>query len=345
LSQAIDPIMSGPIQGIYVPNIVPYDVKGRIDEDELRRIIRWLDAKGVSGFYPNGSMGEFIRLSYEERRRVVEIVAAESNGKPVLAGAAEPNVDLVLEMCGHCADLGCRAVSITGPYYYKLTQESIEAYFRELAAKSPIDIVVYNIPVFANEISLPVLERLALECPRIVGTKDTSKDMGRFQQTLHRIKPQRPDFSVLIGWEELLCASLFMGADGGTLSSAGVVPEVVMKLYHAAGAGRWDEARELQFRLLDLFELMVGAPNFPEGFRSGYELRGFQAGRARFPLSDQERESIARMRGKLACLLADCGFNEAAAECRPDGACSADDQPDIASIVDAVMKQLQPHLR
>src|SRR5512137_250123 len=245
------------INGIFVPNIVPYDAKGRIDEDELRHIIRWLGGKGVTGFYPNGSMGEFIRLSYEERRTVVRIVSEEANGRPILAGAAEPNIELVLEMCNYCADLGCRAVSITGPYYYKLTQESIEAYFRELASRSPIDIVVYNIPVFANEISLPVLERLAMDCPRIVGTKDTSKDMCRFQQTLHTIKRQRPDFSVLIGWEELLCTGLFMGADGGTLSSAGVVPEVVMSLYHAARSGRWDEARRIQFELLDLFSLMV----------------------------------------------------------------------------------------
>ena len=245
------------LSGIFVPNIVPYDAQGGIAEEELRRIIRWLGSKGVTGFYPNGSMGEFIRLSYEERKRVLKIVVEEAGGKPILAGAAEPNVDLVLEMCRYCADLGCRAVSITGPYYYKLTQESIEQYFREIAAKSPIDIIVYNIPVFANEISLPVLKRLALDCPRIIGTKDTSKDMCRFQMTLHEIKSQRPDFSVLIGWEELLCTSLFMGADGGTLSSAGVVPEVVMKIYNEARSGNWDEAKRVQYKLIDLFALMA----------------------------------------------------------------------------------------
>ncbi len=308
-----------PIEGIFVPNIVPYDAQGRVNEDELRRIIRWLVAKGVTGFYPNGSMGEFIRLSYEERKRVLKIVVEAAAGKPILAGAAEPNVDLVLEMCRYCADLGCRAVSITGPYYYKLTQESIEQYFREVAAKSPIDIVVYNIPVFANEISVPVLKRLALDCPRIVGTKDTSKDMCRFQQTLMEIKPQRPDFSVLIGWEELLCTAMFMGADGGTLSSGGVAPEVVMKLYNEARAGWWQEARQTQFKLLELFSLMVGAPNFPEGFRQGYELRGFKVGHARFPLSDREEGLLAEMRAKLACVVVDCGFVEAAGECHRPG--------------------------
>ena len=331
--------MQQPLKGIFTPNIVPYDAKGRINEDELRRIISWLGDKGVSGFYPNGSMGEFIRLSYEERKQVVKIVSEEARGRPILAGAAEPNIDLVLEMCGYCADLGCRAVSITGPYYYKLTQESIEQYFREIAAKSPIDIVVYNIPNFANEISVPVLKRLALDCPRIVGTKDTSADMCRFQQVLHEIKPQRPEFAALIGWEELLCTAMFMGADGGTLSTSGVVPEVLMKIYNDAVAGNWDSAKQAQFKLLDLFRLMVNAPNFPEGFRAGYELRGFNIGNARFPLAPDERRLMDDIRGRIACVLTECGFSEAASQCKcPTGGDLG--RVDVEAIVRDVMRKL-----
>ncbi|MCC5789955.1 MAG: dihydrodipicolinate synthase family protein [Opitutales bacterium] len=332
--------MKAHLSGIFVPNIVPYDAQGRINEEELRRIIRWLGDKGVTGFYPNGSMGEFIRLSYEERKRVVQVVSEEANGRPVLAGAAEPNVDLVLEMCAHCADLGCRAVSITGPYYYKLSQESIEEYFRELAAKSPIDIVVYNIPAFASEISLPVLTRLALDCPRIVGTKDSSQNMPRFLHILHEIKSQRPEFSVLMGWEELICDALFMGGDGGTLSSAGVVPEVIMKIYNAARSGDWETAKHGQFKLLDLFSLMVNAPNFPEGFRTGYELRGFHPGKARFPLSGPEREQMTGIRSRIACILAECGFSEAAHACGTNHPKPDDMREQIEVIVQRVMDSL-----
>ncbi len=331
--------MAEQLQGIFTPNIVPYDASGSINEAELRRIIRWLGEKGVSGFYPNGSMGEFIRLSYEERKRVVKIVSEEAAGRPVLAGAAEPNVDLVLEMCNFCADLGCRAVSITGPYYYKLTQDSIEQYFRDIAAKSPIDIVVYNIPSFANEISLPVLKRLALDCPRIIGTKDTSRDMPRFQTIVHEIKSQRPDFAALIGWEELLCCAMFMGADGGTLSSSGVVPEVVMKIYDKALSGDWDASKAAQFKLLDLFSLMVNAPNFPEGFRAGYQVRGFQTGSARFPLSPDERALMNDIRSRIACVLTECGFPEAASSCKQTSAGSVS-SVNVDEIVRDVMRNL-----
>jgi 4-hydroxy-tetrahydrodipicolinate synthase len=305
------------LQGIFVPNIAPYDEAGALDEDMLRRIVDWLIEKGVSGLYPNGSLGEFIRLSFEERKRVTRIVAEQADGRvPVLAGAAEANLEMTLEMAGHCADLGCRAVSLTGPYYYKLSQESIEEYFRQLAQRSPIDIVIYNIPMFANEISVPVLTRLAFDCPRIVGTKDSSKDLCRFMHVNHAIKGQRPTFVNLIGWEELLVPSMLMGGDGGTLSTAGVAPEVIMKLYHTALGGDWDAARSMQYRILDVFQMMVGAPNFPEGFRAGYAIRGFDVGQARFPNSPEEEQRLASVQNKIACMLAEFGFPEAAEACQ-----------------------------
>jgi 4-hydroxy-tetrahydrodipicolinate synthase len=62
------------IRGIYTPNLVPFSEGGNINEGELRRLINWLIEKGVSGLYPNGSTGEFIRLSFEERKRVIRIV-------------------------------------------------------------------------------------------------------------------------------------------------------------------------------------------------------------------------------------------------------------------------------
>ena len=146
----------------------------------------------MDGLYPNGSTGEFIRLSFEDRLRVVKIMAEENRGRlPILAGAAEANSDQVLKACRFYADLGCRAATLTGPYYYKVSQDSIEKYFRDLAAKSPIDLLLYNIPQFSNEISLPVVNRLALDCPRIIGIKDSSRDFPRFCTMLAQIKPQR----------------------------------------------------------------------------------------------------------------------------------------------------------
>jgi hypothetical protein len=119
-----------------------------------------------------------------------------------------------------------------------------------------------------------------------------------------------------------------------------------MKLYGEARAGKWNDAKQTQFKLLELFSLMVGAPNFPEGFRQGYELRGFKAGHARFPLSVQEEKLVAEMRGKLACVLADCGFAEAAGDCQRSTGVTTNASPsrlDIENLVREVMgKMLSP---
>jgi dihydrodipicolinate synthase/N-acetylneuraminate lyase len=342
------------ITGIFTPNLVPFHDDGRINEDELRRMVNWLIDKGVSGLYPNGSTGEFIRLSFEERKRVIQIVVEENRGRvPILAGAAESNLAMILEACQTYADLGCVAVSVTGPYYYKVSQESIEHFFRELAKRSPIDIVLYNIPQFSNEISVPVLTRLAMDCPRIVGIKDSSRDFPRFLSTLHAIKPQRPDFACLIGCEEILFTSLVMGADGGTIASSGVVPEVIMKLYREFLAGNWEEAKRVQFKLLDLIEAMLYGTNFPEGFRAGMALRGFSLGSSRQLLSPKEQSDLEDIRAKVACILADCGFEEAAHACRRttgaatppsrrgDAPTPAGATVDVDGIVQEILKQFR----
>lgn len=305
------------IKGIYTPNVVPFKENGKINEEELRKMTEWLIQKGIHGLYPNGSTGEFIRLSFEERKEVVRIMADQTRGRvPILAGAAESNMDQIMDACKFYADLGCVAVSITGPYYFKVSQQSIEHWFREIAKKSPIDILLYNIPQFSNEIELPVVKRLALDCPKIVGIKDSSRDLPRFLNTLNEIKPQRADFSCLIGCEEILYPSLFMGGDGGTIATSGVVPEVLVKLHEAYVSGQHEEGRRIQMKLLELINTMLLGINFPEGFRAGVGLRGFDVGPARQPLSPAERPVLDELRTKVACILTECGFSEAAQACR-----------------------------
>jgi 4-hydroxy-tetrahydrodipicolinate synthase len=333
-----------PLSGIYTPNIVPFNSDHSINEGELRRMTSWLIEKGIHGLYPNGSTGEFIRLSFQDRLRVVKIMAEENRGRvPILAGAAESNSDEVLQACRYYADLGCRAVSVTGPYYFKCSQESIESYFRDLAAKSPIDILLYNIPQFSNEISLPVVERLAMDCPRIIGIKDSSRDFPRYCTMLARIKPQRPDFTCFIGCEEILYPSLMMGGDGGTIASSGIIPEVITKLYQDFRAGNHDECRRVQLMIQELIGAMFAAGNFPEGFRAAVGLRGFNPGPPRFPQGPADLALLEEAKGRIACLLGDCGYAEAARECAVRGGRQtpgAISRTDVETIVQAVVRKL-----
>ena len=126
---------------------------------------------------------------------------------PVLAGAAEADVRTTIAACEAYHDYGARAVAIVSPFYYRLSPASVYAYFREIALNSPIDVTLYNIPMFASPIDLPTIRRLA-ELERIVGIKDSSGDLAQMMRMIRAIRPQRPDFAFLTGWDLVLVPML-----------------------------------------------------------------------------------------------------------------------------------------
>ncbi|MCR4412156.1 MAG: dihydrodipicolinate synthase family protein [Thermoguttaceae bacterium] len=328
------------ITGILTPHMVPLDEQGRIDEDELRRYIDWMIDRGVHGLYPNGSTGEFTRFTPEERRRIIKIVCEQAAGRvPVLAGAAEANVRETLRACETYAGYGARAVAIVSPFYYKLSPESVYAYFREIALNSPIDVTLYNIPMFASPIDVPTIRRLA-EFPRVVAIKDSSGDLAFMMRMIQAVRPVRPDFSFLTGWDVVLVPMLLAGCDGGTNATSGVVPELTRKLYDLTRAGQIEAAMRIQFRLLELFDTMLYSADFPEGFRAGVEVRGFHMGRSRQPLSDTQRIDRAALSKLLQCILAECGYVEAPSEgCAPRTGNLNQDR--IAQITASVIAELR----
>ena len=306
------------LEGIFTPLLVPLDERDQINEPEFRRFVSWLIESGVHGLYPNGSTGEFTRFTAEERSRIVQIVAEECSGRvPILAGAAEANVKETLAACESYARMGVRAAAIVAPFYYKLTPESVYAYFAEIARNSPIDITLYNAPMFASPIDVPTIHRLACEFPRVIGIKDSSGDLAFMMRMISAVRPRRPDFTFLTGWEAVLIPMLMIGCDGGTHASSNVVPEVTRRMYDLFRSGDHDAAMQWQYRILELFDAMLNPPEFPDGFRTAAELRGFHFGRGRQPQTNAQRADHAALSSVLQCILADFELVE-----RPAGGCT-----------------------
>ncbi len=189
---------------------------------------------------------------------------------------------------------------------HRLGLESVYAYFREIAENSPIDVTLYNIPMFASPIDVPTIRRLA-QFPRVVGIKDSSGDLTFLMRLIAAVRPERPDFCILNGWEAHLVPAMLVGADGGTHAISGVVPELTRAMYDLTRAGKIDEAMKLQYRLLELFDTMLLSADFPEGFRAAVDLRGFNFGPSRQPLSESQQVDRAALKQKLQRLLAEFG--------------------------------------
>jgi 4-hydroxy-tetrahydrodipicolinate synthase len=327
------------IQGIYTPNLVPLDDDGEINEAELRRYTDWLIERGVHGLYPNGSTGEFTRFTPEERRRIIAIMVDQAAGRvPVLAGAAEANTRETIKACEYYHELGARAVAIVSPFYYKLSPPAVYAYFKEIADNSPIDVTLYNIPMFASPIDVPTVQRLAEECPRVAAIKDSSGDLPHMMRMIAAVRPNRPDFVFLTGWDAALVPMLLIGCDGGTNATSGIVPEITRKLYDLTMAQRIDEARDLQYKLLRMFDAMLYSTDFPEGFRAALRLRGFDTGRGRQPLAVSQQLDLQTLSDKVQCLLAEEGFTD-----EPVGGCPPRRSEDrhVEVIVRTVVEELK----
>ncbi len=332
----------GKLQGIFTPNLVPFDAKGEINEPELRRYIDWLIERGVHGLYPNGSTGEFTRFRVDERRRIVQIIADQTRGRvPILAGAAEANVKETLAACEAYAEMGVRAVAIVAPFYYKLSPASVYAYFKEIGRNTPVDVTLYNIPMFASPIDVPTVQRLSEECERIVAIKDSSGEIPHMIRMIKAVRPNRPEFSFLTGWDAALMPMLLVGCDGGTNASSGVVPEVTRKLYDLTLAGKLDEARNVQYDLVELFDTMIYSAEFPDGFRAAVELRGFRMGQGRQPLSPEQKTDLATLSRSLQCLLSAHGFTDQPVGGCPPGSGNAVDPKQVGDIVQSVLAELR----
>jgi 4-hydroxy-tetrahydrodipicolinate synthase len=244
-----------------------------------------------------------------------------------------------IRACELYHEYGARAVAIVSPFYYKLSPESVYAYFREIALNSPIDVTLYNIPMFASPIDVPTLTRLA-EFDKVIGIKDSTGDVAFMCRMMQAVKPIRQDFSFLTGWDVVLMPMLVMGVDGGTNASSGIVPELTRRLWDLVTANRLDEARPLQMRILEVFDAMLYSADFPEGFRAAVELRGFSFGRSRQPLSELQSVDRLALQKVLQCILADFGVVDAPEEgCVPRSGNLERDK--VMQVTEAVMAKLR----
>jgi 4-hydroxy-tetrahydrodipicolinate synthase len=335
----VSPMSADRLTGIFTPNLVPQHADGEINEPELRRYVDWLIERGVHGLYPNGSTGEFTRFTVEERRRIVQIIADQNKGRvPILAGAAEANVKETIKACEFYHELGVRAVAIVAPFYYKLSADSVYAYFKEIGDHTPIDVTLYNIPMFASPIDVPTVQRLSEECEKIVAIKDSSGDIPHMIRMIQAVRPNRPEFAFLTGWDAALMPMMLIGCDGGTNASSGVVPELTRKLYDLTVDQKIEEARAIQYDLVRLFDSMLYSAEFPNGFRAAVELRGFNMGTGRQPQSSEQETDLSQLSDTLQCMLAQHGFTN-----QPVGGCPVgeSDDVDVTRIVETVLSELK----
>lgn len=253
--------------GIYAPTLVFYTAAGdqQLDKDVIGKHAVRIAQAGVAGIVTNGSNGEAVYLTPEERQAVTSITRKALDGAgfsdlPIIVGASDQSVQGTLRLCHDAAKAGGDAVLVMVPSFFKWAMggQTIEDYFLRVADESPLSIIVYNYPGATAGIDLDSdqLIRLAKH-PNIIGTKFTCGSVGKLARVAEATSPvseafpsaSRAQYFAFSGVADMITPSIEVGGSGAIVGAANVFPRTCVNVYNLAVLGKRENAKQAQLML------------------------------------------------------------------------------------------------
>jgi len=262
-------------KGIIPAMVTPVTSDGKINVEALRKLTNYLIKGGVHGLFPVGSQGEFYALTFEEKKRIIEVVVEETKGRvPVYAGTGAVTTREAIALTKMAEEAGVSAVSVLTPFFIRPNEEELFEHYSAIAKATRLPLLLYNNPQRTGvNISAEFVTR-ASKIENIVGIKDSSGDVTLTSEYIRRTSDQ---FSVLAGRDTLIYGTLCYGGKGAIAATANVAPKVVVEIYEAFQAGDWKRSLEAQFRLAPL-RLAFDLGTFPVVIKEALTLLGIDAG-------------------------------------------------------------------
>jgi 4-hydroxy-tetrahydrodipicolinate synthase len=262
-------------KGIIPAMVTPVTSDGKINVEALRKLTNYLIQGGVHGLFPVGSQGEFYALTFEEKKRIIEVVVQETKARvPVYAGTGAMTTREAIALTKMAEEAGVSAVSVLTPYFIRPNEEELFQHYAMIAKATRLPVLLYNNPQRTGvNISAEFVAR-ASKVENIVGMKDSSGDLTLTSEYIRRTDDK---FSVLAGRDTLIYGTLCYGGKGAIAATANVAPKVVVEIYEAFQAGDWKRSLEAQFRLAPL-RLAFDLGTFPVVIKEALNLLGIDAG-------------------------------------------------------------------
>jgi len=263
------PALPIPLRGIIPPMITPLSGRDSLDVAGTERLVDHLLAGGVHGIFILGTTGEAPSLSYRLRRELISQVCRQVAGRvPVLVGVTDTSYAESVQLAAYSADAGAQAVVLSAPYYFPAGQPELLEYIQDIAADLPLPVFLYNMPTHTKITFDPQTVQAALQIPNVVGLKDSSAQMIYFHK-IRAICAERPDFSLLVGPEELLGESVLFGAHGGVCGGANLFPKLYVDLYDAAVAQDIEKVLDLHAQVIRIGRTIYSVGQHGSAFIKG----------------------------------------------------------------------------
>lgn len=243
-------------EGIIPAFYACYDDNGEISPERVQQLTEYHLEKGVKGVYVNGSSGECIYLSVEDRKIVLENVMKVAKGKmTVIAHVACNNTKDSIELAKHAECLGVDAIAAIPPIYFRLPEYSIAKYWNDMSHAAPnTDFIIYNIPQLAGTTLTPSLYEEMRKNSKVIGVKNSSMPVQDIQIFC---ADGGDDHIVFNGPDEQFISGRVMGAKGGIGGTYGAMPELFIKLDSLMKEKDFDTAKELQYAINAIIYKMV----------------------------------------------------------------------------------------
>lgn len=270
------------IQGAGVALITPFHADGSIDFETLGNLIEFQISEGMDYLVSLGTTGETATLSSEEKKKVWQFTKDKVKGRvPLVAGIGGNNTLEIVEAVKNFDTEGFCAILSVSPYYNKPTQEGIYQHYKAIAEVSKLPIILYNVPGrTGSNISAETTLRLAKEFKNIVAIKEASGNFAQFSEIL-RDKPGH--FQLISGDDPATLPMMALGAIGIISVVGNAYPKYVSTLAHLCAEGKYSEARDIHYKLLEITELCFVEGN-PCGVKYILKELGFGEDYVRLPL-------------------------------------------------------------
>ncbi len=280
-----------------IPALVTPFRDGRVDEAAFARFVEWQIAEGAGGLVPCGTTGESATLSIAEHDRVVALTVEAAAGRvPVIAGCGSNDTAVAEHHIAVAARAGADAALVVCPYYNKPGQAGLLAHFRYLAERSPLPIIIYNIPArSAIDMATETMAELA-ELPMIVGCKESTGDINRVSEIRHMCGS---DFLIFSGNDYMTLGIMAHGGHGSISVTANVAPRLAAEQVEACLAGDYATALVLQDQLWPLSQALFSDPS-PGPAKYALSLMGRMAPDTRLPIVGPSPASRAAVDSALA---------------------------------------------
>lgn len=292
------------LKGVVIPMITPMNEDSSVDDASLKSFVNYLADAGVDALYPNGTNGESLLMTKEEREHIAEVISQANNHKlPLFIQCGSMTTAETASHAQHSVKIGADGIGIMSPAFFGMDEDSLYQYYAAVIGKLPKDypVYVYNIPgCTTNDVTPQLLHRLMADFENVVGIKYSNPNLMRVEDYLNT-GGRVPE--LLIGCDSLFLQCLATGGVGTVTGPGSVFYERFNRLYRQFNEGDFKGAMETQKKIVETDRKLAGIPGIP-ALKTLLMLRGVirnDTCRAPHrPLTDAEKQTLKEIY-KLYC--------------------------------------------